>query len=94
MDIAQLCFFRYILDNTSDFQALLSESLEILSGAGIGTSSCTSVVIEDDDTTEYDEPFQVALTSDLPQVQIFPNATKDILILNNDGENLFWWWNS
>ena len=70
-----------------DFQALMSETLSFPSGASIGTRSCASIVIEDDDTTEYDELFQAVLTSDLPQVQISPNVTKDIIILNDDGEN-------
>ena len=83
-----LCNF-FFLDDTSDFQALMSESFVFLSGTSIGTRSCTSVMIEDDDTTENDELFQVVLTSTLSQVLIFPNVTKDILILNDDGKNWF-----
>ena len=44
-------------------------------------------MIEDDDIIENDELFQVVLTSTLSQVLISPNATKDILILNDDGKN-------
>ena len=52
----------------------------------IGTQMCVSISISDDNITENDEIFTAELATMESFVNLFPNRSKDIGIMNNDGE--------
>ena len=72
----------------ADYEGLDSVPLMFDVSSVVGSRACANVTIEDDDATENDEKFTVELSScGCDPVFITPNSSKDIVILNNDGED-------
>lgn len=73
----------------ADFTQLDSVPLIFTPTESIGDTVCTNITINDDPVTEDDEVFKVILEScECDPVNIFPNSTKEIIIINNDGKSI------
>lgn len=71
----------------ADDYDMISESLVFPVGSVVNTRLCRHISIVDDDFVENDESFTVSITSIEP-VSIFPNSTKSITIVSNDGKSI------
>ena len=80
--ISFMCYTIY--PAPGDYSSL---SMQQLSLNGSNTRACTNITIEDDNISEDDEDFSVALTEDDPRVEVSRDEAT-VQISDNDGTYL------